>query len=134
MLGPTGVDERLTATLAFPGGVLGLMDCGFDLVDPLGARGDRLDTDRSAPRTRGRGSHHASPCGATGACEVIEFEPTDHYRLELEDLDRAIRGEASRAARRADAVGQARTIAAIALAAASSEPGVRPMSHGGCDP
>ena len=44
---------------------------------------------------------------------MIEFERTDHYRLELEDLDRAIRGDGPTLLGRADAVGQARTIEAL---------------------
>jgi xylose dehydrogenase (NAD/NADP) len=112
VLGSTGVDERLTATLELPGQVLGLLDSGFDLVmrselEVLGSHGsisaadpwEGLDT-RLTVR---RGGHS----------EVIEFERTDHYRLELEDLDRAIRGEGATLLGRADAVGQARTIAAL---------------------
>jgi xylose dehydrogenase (NAD/NADP) len=116
VLGATGVDERLAATLAFPAGVLGLFDSGFDLVarselEALGAHGSIRAEDPwegRAPRlTLQRGEH----------VEVIEFEPVDHYRLELEDLDRAIRGEGEALLGRADALGQARTIAALVRAA-----------------
>jgi D-xylose 1-dehydrogenase (NADP+, D-xylono-1,5-lactone-forming) len=116
VLGPTGVDERLAATLAFSGQVLGLLDSGFDLVarselEALGADGSIRAEDPwegLTPRlTLQRGEH----------AETIEFEPVDHYRLELEDLDRAIRGEGGALLGRADAVGQARTIAALVRAA-----------------
>jgi xylose dehydrogenase (NAD/NADP) len=115
-LGPTGVDERLTATLAFPGDVLGLLDSGFDLVarselEVLGSHGSIRAEDPwegRAPRLTVQRSEHR---------EVIEFEPVDHYRLELEDLDRAIRGGGAPLLGRADAVGQARTIAALVRSA-----------------
>ena len=115
MLGPTGVDERFAATLAFPGQVLGLFDSGFDLVprselEALGSAGSIRAEDPwegLTPRlTLRRGEH----------VEAIEFDPVDHYRLELEDLDRAIRGEGALLGR-ADALGQARTIAALVRAA-----------------
>jgi D-xylose 1-dehydrogenase (NADP+, D-xylono-1,5-lactone-forming) len=121
VLGPTGVDERLSATLAFPGAVLGLLDSGFDLVtrselEVLGSHGSIRAEDPwegLAPRlTLQRGEHR----------EVIEFEPADHYRLELENLDRAIRGEGAALLGRADAVGQARTIAALVRSAELGQP------------
>ena len=54
-----------------------------------------------------------------GGIERIEIEPADSYRLEAENLSRAIRGEAPLLLGREDAVGQARTIAALYQAAAS---------------
>jgi xylose dehydrogenase (NAD/NADP) len=116
VLGATGVDERLTATLEFPREVLGLLDSGFDLVarselEALGSDGSIRVGDPWEcvhPRlTVQRG----------GATETIDFEPADPYRLELEDLDRAIRGEATALLGRADALGQARTISAFVRSA-----------------
>ena len=126
VLGASGVDDRLAATLEFAGDVLGLLDCGFDLVtrselEVIGSHGSIRAEDPwegLAPRlTLQRGEHR----------EVIEFEPVDHYRLELEDLARAVRGEARAAARargrrragaddrRAGAVGRAETADRTAL-------------------
>jgi predicted dehydrogenase len=121
VLGPTGVDDRLAATLELPGDVLGLLDCGFDLVtrselEVVGSHGSiRADDpwEGLSPRlTLQRG----------GGTEVIEFDPVDHYRLELENLDRAIRGEQPALLGRTDAVGQARTIAALVRSAEQGRP------------
>ena len=45
--------------------------------------------------------------------ERIEFELSDSYRLELENITDAIRGEAELLLGREDALGQARTLAAL---------------------
>ena len=45
--------------------------------------------------------------------ELIELEPVDSYRLELENLSDAIRGEAELLLGREDALGQARTLEAL---------------------
>ena len=45
--------------------------------------------------------------------ERIELEPVDSYRLQLENLSDAIRGEGAPLLGRADAVAQARTIDAL---------------------
>ena len=45
--------------------------------------------------------------------ERIEVEQQDSYRLELENLSDAIRGEGELLLARADAVGQARTLEAL---------------------
>jgi xylose dehydrogenase (NAD/NADP) len=52
---------------------------------------------------------------------VIEVEPMDSYRLELENLGAAIRGEAMPLLGRADSVGQARAIEALYRAADTGE-------------
>ncbi|HEY8723160.1 MAG TPA: hypothetical protein VIL92_04790 [Gaiellaceae bacterium] len=48
-----------------------------------------------------------------GKVERIEVEQQDSYRLELENLSDAIRGEGELLLARADAVGQARTLEAL---------------------
>ena len=55
------------------------------------------------------------------AVEVIEVEQEDSYRLELENLSAAIRGEAEPLLGRAESVGQARAIEALYRAAATGE-------------
>ena len=45
--------------------------------------------------------------------ERIVLDPVDSYRLELENVSDAIRGEAPLLLGREDAVGQARTLAAL---------------------
>ena len=62
-----GVDVRFAGTLALPGGVLGVFDCGLDMVDALAARGGRDRTARSSCPIRGTraraGSRCAGPAG-----------------------------------------------------------------------
>jgi len=48
---------------------------------------------------------------------MFEVETSDAYLLELEDFARAIRGEKEPLLGRADALGQARTLAALYLSA-----------------
>ena len=54
----------------------------------------------------------------TDAVELIEVEPANPYRLELEDLNAAIRGERQPLLGRADALGQVRAIDALFRSAA----------------
>jgi predicted dehydrogenase len=119
--GMTGVDERFAATLAFAHDVLGQLDSGFDMVarsqlEVIGSRGSI----RAADPWEGLTPQLTIQRGAE--VETIGFEPVDHYRLELEDLDRAIRGQGPQRLGRADALGQARTIDALFRAADSARP------------
>jgi xylose dehydrogenase (NAD/NADP) len=116
VLAPSGVDMRFAACLAMPHGVLAELHCGFDLpehsvLEVLGADGTITVADpwhcRRAGLTITRGS----------GVETIEIEQADSYRLELEDLSRAIRGDSTPLLGRADAMGQARTLAALVQAA-----------------
>ena len=115
--GPTGVDMRLTGLLRFEGDVLAVVDCGLDLpsrselevagtegriviADPWHCIQPRIVVERGYER------------------EVVEVPPADSYRLELEDMAAAIRGERAPLLGRADAVGQARAIQALYRSAA----------------
>ena len=97
----------------FAGDVLATFDCGFDVT----ARGT---TSRSwAPRGRSisRDPWHCRKPGierrADGEVETISIEPANSYRLELEDMSRAIRDGGEPLLGRDDAVGQARAIEAL---------------------
>jgi predicted dehydrogenase len=57
-----------------------------------------------------------------GRVERIELEPADSYRLELENVSDAIRGEGELLLSRDDAVGQARVLAALHESATSGKP------------
>ena len=115
--GPTGVDMRMVALLRFAGDLLATIDCGFDvpardeleivgsdgrivLDDPWHCRRPRIVLERGQDR------------------ELIKLKPVDSYRLELEDMAAAIRGEREPLLGRADALGQARTIEALYRSAA----------------
>jgi D-xylose 1-dehydrogenase (NADP+, D-xylono-1,5-lactone-forming) len=106
-LGPTGVDLGFTGVLQFPGDVLGEFHCAFDLpaesgVEAIGSNG------RVVAR---------EPFRCLGDIEVngerIEVDGVDRYLLQLENLSEAIRGQAEPLLGRADALSQARTIAAL---------------------
>jgi xylose dehydrogenase (NAD/NADP) len=112
VVGSTGVDVRFTAMLSFPGEVLGLFHCALDLPDRselelIGSEGVISVSDpwhcRKPGLTLRRGEE----------VEQIAIEPENSYRLELENLGRAIRGEVDPLLGRRDAVAQARVIEAL---------------------
>ena len=117
--GGDGVDVRFAGTLAFGGGVLGSFDCGLDMVarhelEVVGDKGALLLADpwhgRSPTIELRRGP---------GDAETIPVASANPYARELEDFAAAVRGEREHPYGRADAVGQARTIAALYRAAES---------------
>jgi D-xylose 1-dehydrogenase (NADP+, D-xylono-1,5-lactone-forming) len=112
-LGPTGVDVVFTGALAFPDEVLGHFDCGF--VFPRRAAlevvGDEASLFVPDPFTTGTTGIELRRPDAQP--EAIPVEPANAYRLELENVSAAIRGEAELLLGRDDALGQARTIEAL---------------------
>jgi D-xylose 1-dehydrogenase (NADP+, D-xylono-1,5-lactone-forming) len=111
-VGPTGTDWLFTASLRFPGDVLGLFDCGTSLAerDELEAIGTEGSLFLDDPW------HCTEPVielRREGAIERIELDAVDSYRLELENLADAIAGTEPLLLGRDDAVGQARTIEAL---------------------
>ena len=119
VLGPTGVDVRFAATLSFEAGTLATFDCALDLTDRselevLGSEGAIAVSDPWHCR------HPGLTLRRGGNVERIEIAPADSYRLELENLSAAIRGEAVPLLGRDDAIGQARTIEALYAAAEAS--------------
>ncbi len=118
--GSTGVDVRLAATLSFEGDVLAHLDSALDLpdrseVEAIGSDGAVRVGDPWHCRQPGLRLQRGEEV------ELLDVPPEDSYRLELENLGRAIRGEADPLLGRADALGQARTIEALYRAAASGE-------------
>jgi predicted dehydrogenase len=113
VVGETGAEIRLTAVLRFPGDVLAELTSSFfadhESLEAIGGRGSLLVPDPWHCR-RGlvvvNGDEH-------------RVEPVGSYRLELENVSAAIRGEAELLLGREDALGQARTIEALYRSAAS---------------
>ena len=111
-IGPTRTDWVFTASMRFPGDVLALFDCGTclperDELEAIGSEGSLFLDDPwhcHAPVIELR---------RDDGVERIELEPVDSYRLELENLADAIAGTAPLLLGREDALGQARTIAAL---------------------
>jgi D-xylose 1-dehydrogenase (NADP+, D-xylono-1,5-lactone-forming) len=122
-LGPTGVDTTFVGTLRFPGDVLCVFHCSMDLpsrqqLEVLGTEGTllvqapwRVDLGGDVLLTRDR-----------GAVERVDVPEADSYRLELEDLAAAIRGEREPLLGREDALGQARALDALYRSAEAGEP------------
>ncbi|MBA3406751.1 MAG: Gfo/Idh/MocA family oxidoreductase [Solirubrobacterales bacterium] len=116
--GGDGVDVRFAGTLTFAGGMLGSFDCGLDMVarSELELVGDAGSLVVSDPwHSRAVGIELRRPEGV----ETIAVASADPYACELEDFAAAVRGERAHPFGRADAVGQARTIAALYRAAES---------------
>jgi xylose dehydrogenase (NAD/NADP) len=111
-IGPTGTDWVFTGALRFPDDVLALFDCGTclperDELEAIGSEGslfldDPWHCDEPVIELR-----------RVDGVERIELDPVDSYRLELENLADAIAGTTPLLLGREDALGQARTIAAL---------------------
>jgi D-xylose 1-dehydrogenase (NADP+, D-xylono-1,5-lactone-forming) len=117
----TGVDELFAGTMRFPGDVLAEIDCGLVLPmrDELEAVGEEGSLFLDDPW------HCKRPVIELRTAEGVEeitVEPADSYRLELENLSDAIRGEAEPLLGRDDALGQSRAIEALYLSAAEGRP------------
>jgi D-xylose 1-dehydrogenase (NADP+, D-xylono-1,5-lactone-forming) len=115
--GETGVDVLFAGTMRFPGGIVAQFDAGLYLPmrDELEAIGDEGSIFLDDPW------HCREPVillRRDGGEERVALTPADSYRLELENLSDAIRGEAEPLLGREDAVGQARTIEALYRSAA----------------
>jgi xylose dehydrogenase (NAD/NADP) len=117
--GGRGVDVRLAATLRFAGDVLAHFDCGFDMVDSdtlevVGDGGSLLLGDPWHGRRSALGLRRAD-----GSLETVGVEAADPYGCELRDFAAAVARERPAAFGRADALGQARAIAALYESAAN---------------
>jgi xylose dehydrogenase (NAD/NADP) len=119
--GPSGTDWVFSGTLRFPNDVIGLFHCGTalpeqDELEVIGSEGSLFLDDPwhcNVPVIELR---------RADGVERIEIEQEDSYRLELENLSDAIRGEGELLLGREDAVGQARTLGALHESATSGRP------------
>jgi xylose dehydrogenase (NAD/NADP) len=112
--GSTGVDLGFTGVLQFGGDVFGEFNCGFDMPETVGLEAvgsTGVAIVRDPVRCR---DPHVEVNG-----ERIDVEDIDRYRLQLENFSAAVRGETEPLLGRADALGQARTIAALYRSAES---------------
>jgi len=111
------VDSRMVATMRFDGGALAHFDCGFDLafrdeLEVVGAGGALFVDDPWHSRRTG-----IEVSDADGESTPVAVPEADPYGCELEDFARACAGESEHPFGRADAVGQARALAALIAAA-----------------
>jgi D-xylose 1-dehydrogenase (NADP+, D-xylono-1,5-lactone-forming) len=133
VVGESGVDVCFAGILRCPGDVVAHFDCGFVL--PYRAALEVVGEDGSL--VVGDPWHAGSPGielrrKDERQAERIAIEPANSYRLELDDLCAAIRGEAAPLLGRDDALGQARTIDGLYRSAARAGPVELPIpsSHG----
>jgi D-xylose 1-dehydrogenase (NADP+, D-xylono-1,5-lactone-forming) len=115
-----GADTVFAATMSFPGEVVAQFDCGFrlpmrDELEAVGSEGSLFLDDPWHCRTP------VIEVRREGEVERIELEPVDSYRLELENLADAIRGEGELLLGRDDALPQARAIDALYRSADSGQ-------------
>jgi D-xylose 1-dehydrogenase (NADP+, D-xylono-1,5-lactone-forming) len=119
--GGEGVDVRFTGTMRFGGEVLGHFDCGIDMamrdeLEIVGSSGSLFLDDPW---------HSLEPVievrGPDGAVERVEAERENPYASELRDFATAAAGERPPRFGREDALGQARTIAALYESAATGD-------------
>ena len=117
-LGRTGTDWVSAGTLSFAGNVTAVFDCGTALVER-----DELEAIGSEGSLFVDDPWHCTEPGIElrreDGTERIAVEHADSYRLELENVCDAIRGEGELLLGRDDAVGQARTLEALFESAAS---------------
>jgi D-xylose 1-dehydrogenase (NADP+, D-xylono-1,5-lactone-forming) len=125
VLGPTGVDIRVAATLGFSGPVLATLDCGFDLPERYGLRvvGSEATLEVDDPWFGVQPGIRVR--AADGSVEEIEAPAVDPYRAQLDDLAGAVSGGHAPRIGRAEAVGQARTLQALRRAMNHDEEDVR---------
>jgi predicted dehydrogenase len=111
-IGPSGTDWVSTGLMHFPGDVLATFDCGTalpnrDELEAVGSEGSIFLDDPwhcTKPVLELRRGEDV---------ERIELPYEDSYRLEMENLSDAIRGEAELLLGRDDALGQARVLEAL---------------------
>jgi xylose dehydrogenase (NAD/NADP) len=111
VIGPTGAEIRFTGVLRFPSGVFAELTSSFTHthmgLEAIGTQGSLFVPD----------PWHCRESVLYLDGREIRVEPEDSYRLELENVSAAIRGEAEPLLGREDALGQARTIDALYRAA-----------------
>jgi xylose dehydrogenase (NAD/NADP) len=119
--GPSGTDWVFNGTMRFPGDVIAYFDCGTalterDEVEIVGSEGSLFLDDPY---------HCVVPVieiRRGGEIERIELAYESSYRLELENLSDAVRGEAAPLLGREDALGQARALEALHRSATTGAP------------
>jgi predicted dehydrogenase len=119
--GPTGTDWIFTGTMRFPNDVIATFDCGTalperDELEAIGSEGSLFVDDPW---------HCNNPVieiRRADGVERVEVEQQDSYRLELENVSDAIRGEGTLLLARDDALGQARALAALHESGSSRKP------------
>jgi predicted dehydrogenase len=119
-VGPSGTDWVFAGTLRFPSNVIATFHCGTalpeqDELEVIGSEGSLFIDDPWHCKSA------AIEVRRDDGVERVRIEREDSYRLELENLSDAIRGEDQLLLGRDDAVGQARALEALHASATSGE-------------
>jgi predicted dehydrogenase len=114
--GPTGVDIRFSGMLHFPSGVVAEFISGFTsthhTLEAIGSGGALMLTN----------PWQGQPVSIVRDGVETKLDGENAYKLELEDVGRAIRGEGLPLLGRADAMGQARTLDGLLRSAETGQP------------
>ncbi len=119
-VGPSGTDWVFAGTLRFPSNVIATFHCGtalpeHDELEVIGSEGSLFLDD----------PWHCNSAlielRRANGVERVRIEREDSYRLELENLSDAIRGEGRLLLGRDDAVGQARALEALHASSTTGE-------------
>jgi predicted dehydrogenase len=119
LVGPGGVDLRFAGLMVFSGDVMAQFDCGIlhlparHELELVGEEGSLFVADPWLARAPVIEHRH------DGDVDLVEVEAANSYRLELDDLSRAIRGEAAPLLGRDDGSNQARALEALYASAES---------------
>jgi predicted dehydrogenase len=121
VLSESGVDELFGGTMRFAGDVVAQFDCGLvmperDELEAIGEEGSLFLDDPWHCK------NSVIELRTEAGTEEIRVEPADSYRLQLENMSAAIRGEAEPLLGRDDALGQARAIEALYRSADTGRP------------
>jgi predicted dehydrogenase len=116
LTGPTGVDIRFTGLLHFPIGVVAEFTAGFTsthhTLEAIGSGGSLVLTN----------PWQGQPVSIVRDGVETKLDGENAYRLELENVGRAIRGEGPPLLGREDAMGQARTLDGLLRSAETGQP------------
>lgn len=114
--GPTGVDVRFSGLLHFPSGLVAEFTSGFTsthhTLEAIGSEGSLLLTNPWV----------SQPVSIVRDGIETQLVGENAYRLELEDVSRAIRGERAPLLGRNDAMGQARALDGLLRSAETGQP------------
>ena len=114
--GPTGVDIRFSGMLHFPSGVVAEFTSGFTsthhTLEAIVSGGSLMLTN----------PWQGQPVSIVRDRVETKLDGDNAYRLELEDVGRAIRGEGPPLLGREDAMGQARTLDGLLRSAETGQP------------
>jgi D-xylose 1-dehydrogenase (NADP+, D-xylono-1,5-lactone-forming) len=121
VIGDTGVDVLFSGVLRFPRGLIAQIDTGMELprrdgLEVVGTEGSLVIPD---PWLARRLVLHLRRGESR---EEIALAPADPYRLELENMCAAVRGEDQPLLGRDDALGQARVLEALSRSADEARP------------